>query len=118
MSRVARRGWPAVALVALALLVGACSDGGTPELSGSQADDPVLVLGRQVYMERCARCHGGSGGGGAGPKLSDGKAVERYPEPSQQEAVVREGRGTMPAWDGVLSDEEIEAVVRFTREVL
>jgi mono/diheme cytochrome c family protein len=33
--------------------------------------------------------------------------------------VVREGRnGKMPAWEGTLTDEEIEAVVDYEREVL
>jgi mono/diheme cytochrome c family protein len=34
-------------------------------------------------------------------------------------AVVRDGRGSnMPGWEGTLSDEEIEAVVDYEREVL
>ena len=33
-------------------------------------------------------------------------------------AVVRDGRGQMPGWDGTLSDEEIEAVVAYERDVL
>jgi mono/diheme cytochrome c family protein len=33
-------------------------------------------------------------------------------------AVVRDGRGEMPGWDGSLSDEEIEAVVEYERLVL
>ena len=105
------------AVLAATVLLGACSSGGTPELSEDQANDPALVTGRQVYQARCARCHGGDGGGGAGPKLA-GNVVKRYPEPSQQEEVVRDGRGSMPSFDDALSDDEIEAVVRFTREVL
>lgn len=116
--RRVRRGAFAGALVLGALLVGACSSGGTPELSGEQANDPELVSGRQIWQERCARCHGGDGGGGAAPKLADGNVVRRYPEAEQQEAVVREGRGSMPSFGGTLSDDEIHAVVRFTREVL
>ena len=33
-------------------------------------------------------------------------------------AVVRDGRGSMPGWDGTLADEEIEAVVDYERTVL
>ncbi len=32
--------------------------------------------------------------------------------------VVREGRNNMPAWEGTLTDEEIEAVVDYERDVL
>lgn len=115
--RRVRRGSFAGALLAGALLFAGWSGGSTPELSTDQADDPELVSGREIYQSRCARCHGGDGGGGAGPKLA-GNVVKRFPDPEQQEAVVRDGRGSMPSFDGVLSDDEISAVVRFTREVL
>jgi mono/diheme cytochrome c family protein len=111
-----------VLLVALSMaataVLGACADTDTPELSGDQADDAQLVTGRDVFQAECARCHGGSGGGGAGPKLSDGRVVERYPDAAEQEHVVREGRGSMPAFGRKLSDEQITAVVRYTREAL
>jgi cytochrome c oxidase subunit 2 len=106
------------ALISVSLLVGACTDTDTPELSSDQANDAELVTGRDVYQAECARCHGGTGGGGAGPKLSDGRAVERFPNPADQEKVVHDGRGSMPAWGSKLSDEEIAAVVRYTREAL
>jgi mono/diheme cytochrome c family protein len=44
--------------------------------------------------------------------------VERFPQVADQLELVREGRGTMPAWEGRLSPEQIAAVVRYTREVL
>jgi mono/diheme cytochrome c family protein len=108
----------AILLVGAALLGAACTSTETPALSGDQADDPQLVLGRQVFEDNCARCHGGSGGGGAGPKLSDGEVVDAYPDAADQVAVVREGRDTMPSFGERLSAEEIDAVVRFTREAL
>jgi mono/diheme cytochrome c family protein len=108
----------ALACVGFALVIAACADSETPQLPGDQADDPQLVTGRQVYQDKCARCHGGSGGGGAGPKLSDGRMVDEYPDPAAQEQVIRDGRGSMPAWDGRITDDEINAVLRYTREVL
>jgi mono/diheme cytochrome c family protein len=113
-----RRYLAVATLVAASVVIGACTDTDTPELSGDQANDPELVTGRDIYQADCARCHGGSGGGGAGPKLSGGRVVERFPNVADQEAVVRDGRGTMPAWGNKLSDEEIAAVVRYTREGL
>ena len=35
-----------------------------------------------------------------------------------QAEVIRDGRGAMPAWEGTLSPAQIDAVVRYTREVL
>jgi mono/diheme cytochrome c family protein len=110
------------AFVLLVLLTGAllvaCSNEDAAKLSGDQADDPQLVLGEQVYKDNCARCHGNAGGGGAGPKLADGRVVRDFPDPADQAEVVRNGRGSMPAWKSKLSEEQIDAVVRYTREVL
>jgi len=80
--------------------------------------DAVLVQGRDVYTFQCARCHGSSGGGGTGPKLSDGASVEKYPNIADAIAIVADGRNAMPSFAGGLSEAEIRAVVRYTREVL
>ena len=108
------------ALIAVSLAGGACSSGGVPEVPAGPdgTPDPVLVAGRQVYVERCANCHGDDGGGGRGSELSDGLLIERYPDVAEQVAVVFEGVRGMPAFGEALSVEEIEAVTRFTREVL
>lgn len=75
-------------------------------------DDPD---GAAIYQQRCATCHGGDGTGGSGPSLTD--IDERLSEEEQLE-IVRDGRGQMPAWEGILSDEEIEAVLDYMREEL
>lgn len=106
--------------VALALLVGACSQGDAPEVPAAEGGepDPVLVEGRDIWSDSCARCHGADGGGGSGVKLSDGRAEELHPEVATMVEVVREGKGAMPAFGGSLDEDEIEAVVRYVREVL
>ena len=71
--------------------------------------------GRDVYQERCASCHGGNGEGASGPTLA---GVADRLTVDDHVAVVRDGRGQMPGWDGRLSDEEIEAVVDYERSVL
>lgn len=76
------------------------------------ADDDV---GRTVYAERCASCHGSDGAGASGPTMAgvaDRLSVEDHTE------VVRDGRGEMPGWDGTLSGDEIDAVVDYERSVL
>ncbi len=96
------------------LLLTACV-GEVPEVS---SNDPVLVLGRDVYSRHCVGCHGAAGQGGTGSKLNEGTVTARFPDESDQIAVVANGANQMPAYTGRLSDEEIEAVVRFTREGL
>ncbi len=97
-----------------------------------------LEQGRQVYASACASCHGQSGGGGIGPKLSDGESALTFPSEEDHVTWVRDGSaskrgqpygdpnrpggphvattGNMPAFSGQLSDEEIAAVVLFERE--
>ena len=97
-----------------ALLLASCAG----EVPAVPSGDAQLVQGREVYARNCVGCHGVSGGGGTGSKLSDGVVVERFPDPAAQAEVVADGRNQMPAFVGKLTDDEIDAVVRFTREGL
>ena len=76
------------------------------------------VDGATVFGDNCAVCHGGDGSGGIGPRLADGRVVTIYPDPADQIAVVTNGRAGMPAFGEQLSEEEIAAVVDYTRTVL
>ena len=104
-----------------------------------------LELGAEIYAARCASCHGGSGGGGVGRPLSNGDVVATFPDIAGQLHFVWVGSngvgpgGTvygdpnrpggahttlsfngnpMPAFEDVLTPEELLAVVRYEREVL
>ena len=109
-----------MAAIFLCAALVACSSAGVPEVPAGPdgKPDPVLVAGRQVYVERCANCHGDDGGGGRGSRLSDGVTLARYPGIAEQIGVVADGVRAMPAFADVLTPEQIEAVTRFTREVL
>ena len=82
------------------------------------SDDAELVLGREAYTKNCVSCHAADGSGGRGPKLNEGKLDELYPNSADQQAVIQNGQGPMPAFEEKLSEEELAAVVRFTRESL
>ena len=71
--------------------------------------------GEAIFKDSCASCHGADGGGAFGPKLSDGRVVERFPDVADQLKVVQNGRGGMPAFKTKLSQAEIDAVVAYTR---
>lgn len=75
------------------------------------------VDGAELYGARCAGCHGGDGSGGIGPRLA-GRVLQNFPDPAAQVAVVANGRGGMPGFAGRLTDEEIAAIVDYTRTVL
>ena len=100
------------------VLTGCGGEAGAPQAGPTTTTVDELELGERVYAENCSRCHGPQGGGGVGPRLADGRVVKRYPNPDDHRKVVVEGRGAMPAWGLHLSDEEIDAVVRYERERL
>ncbi len=82
------------------------------------ADDEVLVLGQTIYTSNCASCHGVEGAGRRGAALNNPALLEAYPEPADLREVIAVGRRTMPGFEGRLTDEQLDAVVRYTREVL
>jgi len=111
----------AVATVASMFFASGCLAGQVPpvpvEADGTQ--DPVLVAGREVWADNCVRCHGADGGGGRGPKLKNGAVAFKYPNVDVQRSIVIQGlNGKMPGFRTVLTPDEIEAVVDYTRKVL
>ncbi len=92
-----------------------------------------------LYNAYCARCHTGGyaagvafeqepGAGGFGPSLLDGRAVVQFPDPADhlQFLVVGSenakpygingtGRGWMPGFGFVLSEADLELIVKFER---
>jgi cytochrome c oxidase subunit II len=107
----------AVAVVVWLATVGLTAASCGADDEGATPSDPVLAQGQQVYRANCASCHGVKGDGGLAPRLA-GVVAARYPDIADQEAVIVEGRGTMPAFGQRLSPEEITAVARYTREFL
>ena len=90
---------------------------GAAALATSCGDEGAAapVDGGAVFADTCAGCHGTDGDGSVGPSLL--AVADRYTV-DEQEAVIRGGRGRMPAFDGALTDAEIDAVVAYTREEL
>jgi cytochrome c oxidase cbb3-type subunit 3 len=63
--------------------------------------------GEIVYANNCQACHGTAAAGGVGPKLAGNPILsddERFLE------TVLHGRGAMPAWESVLSMQDIADV--------
>ena len=132
--RVARRPHVRVLVaclpVAIAVTVAAC--GGPPRTSDPSADAmtsaeggptpssaaPSSTLGTdgdRIYAVKCAGCHGTAGEGNLGPALV---GIADRMTAADQIAVVSDGRGTMLAFSPALTDEQIAAVVDYTRPQL
>ncbi|HEX7005278.1 MAG TPA: PQQ-dependent dehydrogenase, methanol/ethanol family [Trueperaceae bacterium] len=78
-----------------------------------QVDEQQLMqIGQQVYNQNCARCHGDEGGGDVGPAFAGNQALQNT---SYVVQTITNGRGAMPAFGAVLSDEQIAGVATFIR---
>ena len=82
-------------------------------LSSSAFADPKMDLGLEVYNNKaqCGVCHAlqaAGSDGQIGPKFAQLK-----PTMSQIIYAVTNGIGVMQAWEGILTDEEIEAVAYY-----
>jgi mono/diheme cytochrome c family protein len=80
----------------------ASSAGAAPYGKSPGADGP------KVFAATCGSCHTLSAAGTngqVGPNLDDSSL-----SPGEVESIVRDGRGSMPSFDGQLSDAEISAV--------
>jgi mono/diheme cytochrome c family protein len=114
-----------------ALLLSACSDNkpqDSQDKSARHYDEKTLALGNRTFQTHCAVCHGNKGEGQPGwqqpgpdgkllpPPLDDTGRAWRL-SGTQMQQFVREGsphgRGNMPAWQGKLSDQEIDAVTNW-----
>jgi mono/diheme cytochrome c family protein len=82
-----------------------------PTTSGAT---PAADPGAGIFADRCASCHGANGDGGTAPVLT-GVVATRYPDVEDQVALVRAGKGAMPAFASSLSPDEIRDVVAYTR---
>jgi cytochrome c oxidase cbb3-type subunit 3 len=86
-----------------------------PQAASEAPDGEVVVDAAAVFADRCSGCHGPDGGGGRGPQLSDGRVAAAYPDIEDQIVVVTEGRDGMPSFADRLTEDEIRAVVAFSR---
>jgi mono/diheme cytochrome c family protein len=108
-------------LAVLALGVGLAGCGGDDDASTTTTDDTTTTTaetpataGREIFVDNCGTCHALSDAGTSGtvgPSLDDSGL-----DVAAVEEQVRNGGGGMPAFEGQLSDEEIELVASYVAE--
>ena len=124
----------AIALFTLgnALIVGCGAKTDSSSTTGTSASQTettpapagaVELDGAKIYAEKCTVCHGpggkgdGPGGAALNPKPrdhTDGAYMNARTD-EQLSEVVHNGKGAMPAWKGILTDEQIAAVLKHVR---
>ena len=90
----------------------------TVDLALIAADHEKIEEGKEVFVGKCASCHGPNGGGLIGPNLADsywihGGKLENI-KMTIENGVLDKG---MLAWKGVLKEEEILAVVAYVHSI-
>lgn len=95
---------------------------------------PITVApeatGQQLFAQFCSVCHGVNGTGGSGPAMVGGSEAVQFPSIEDHIAFVKsgstrgvsygtsgQGTGAMPKWEGVLTEEQIRAVVEYERSL-
>jgi mono/diheme cytochrome c family protein len=76
------------------------------------AQDGTNLTGEQIYEEHCGSCHGErlrSTGAAPDLKLVPADQKDRFDQ------MVQNGKGQMPAWEGIISDEDREAIWTYIR---
>ena len=75
-----------------------------------------------VYKSKCAMCHGANGMGdtatGKSMKVRDFHSADVQKQSDEQiEKIIENSKGKMPAYKSKLSDAEIDALVKYIREL-
>ena len=84
-----------------------------------------IAAGQKIYQERCVLCHGATGvGDGPGaaalnpkPRNHTDGAYMNARTDAELHDVINNGKGAMPAWKGVLTEQQINDVLRYVRSL-
>jgi mono/diheme cytochrome c family protein len=86
-----------------------------PETQSSLPPTGDPAAGQRVFATSCNPCHP-SANAGIGPALHGPQFSTRYPDEAAIAAVIRQGKGGMPAFSpGSLSDRDLANVVAYMR---
>jgi mono/diheme cytochrome c family protein len=85
-----------------------------PAATATETGGDQAMSGAQLFSDNCESCHGANGTGGhVGPDLQKSSVAESLAKVEKQ---VRNGKGVMPSFSNVLSDEEIDTVAHYVVE--
>ncbi len=86
-------------------------------------DAASIARGNKVFQANCATCHGKSGqgdgpaGAGLNPKPPDLKTMAGHHPDGELAWKIANGRGAMPAWQGVLEEKQIWDIVNYIKSL-
>jgi len=80
--------------------------------------EEVLALGKTLYANTCAACHGENGEGGSGPALNSLQILTRHTDDDLRNTILygpRRPNSIMPAFGDRLTSVEVDALVQYLR---
>jgi mono/diheme cytochrome c family protein len=108
-----KKGNKALAVLAMLLIIGSY---GLAEMShkklatGGSGELTTTSTGKEIYIANCKQCHGEDGTAGV---MNSANLKESTMDKNTLFGTIKSGKGTMVGYDGVLSDEQINAVVEY-----
>lgn len=75
-------------------------------------DYDVLDHGQALYINNCVLCHGDDGALGAGGSKNLQMSMK---DKTEMATIIRNGKNGMPAFKGILTDEEVMATVAYVK---
>lgn len=83
--------------------------------AGGQLTPGDATAGQRAFAAQCSSCHPGANAG-IGPALYGPQFAERYPDDGPLAAVIRQGKGGMPAFaPDQISDQDLSNIVAYLR---
>ena len=102
---------PNIFIICLLLLLWQCSSDKDPNYDNLSPAEQQVLRGERVYKQYCRSCHGSDGKMG----LSGAKDLSQSElNLEQRKLIIANGRNTMTPFQNILSDEEIQAVAKYT----
>jgi mono/diheme cytochrome c family protein len=95
-----------MAMTAALIALGGCS-------VGRPATD---ATGEEIFTQLCVRCHGADLQGVVGPALGPGSELAGETDDFIAFTIIH-GRGRMPSFASTLSEDQVDRVVAYIREV-
>ncbi len=85
-----------------------CAAAGAPAVAAAERDAAVVEAGRRAYTQFCARCHGLNLAVGSSAFYD----LRTFPRDDKERFVrsVTQGVRAMPAWEGIVKPEQIDAI--------
>lgn len=112
--------WIAVVVLCLIPLLAACQQEKEGPEDSVLVQDPHYIMGSGLYKRHCTGCHGDRGEGrtSLGPQINTEEWQAGVTDEEIREVILtgRRVAGTsMDSFEGVLSEDEIEAVIVYVR---